>query len=56
MRDKISYLEAVNIIAKLEDYSKTLGSLNSFDRSLILAVLFEKDKTECLDDIIGLRI
>ena len=53
----ITYRRALNIIAKLEDFttSKQLVNLNSFDRSLILAILFNQDKGECLDDIIEIR-
>ena len=53
--DELNYDDAVEKIANLEKYANTSVKINSFDRSLILSVLFNKSKKQTLDDIIKLR-
>lgn len=53
----VSYGRALNCIAHLEKFTtaKKLVKLDAFDRSLILAIMFDMDKNECLDDIVERR-
>ena len=52
----VSYKKALEKIAKLEEYTPIVGKkLDSFDRSTLLAVIFDKDKDSTLDDILDVR-
>ena len=52
MVDKIDYKKAVERLANLEKFVVLDVNLNSFDRSLILCLLFDEDKEKTFDDIL----
>ena len=53
---KISYDKAVKDIAFLEDKAKLDAKLNTFDKSLILSVLFGVPKQKTMDDLVEERV
>jgi len=55
MTQTISYKEAVKRIANLEDYFTNGKKIDAFDRSSILATLFNVEKEKALAEIINIR-
>ncbi len=56
MSDEISYQAALEKVALLEDHTTLDVKLTPFDKSLLLAVLFDKDKKATMDDIVRVRL
>lgn len=56
MSEEISYQAALEKVALLEDHTALEVKLTPFDRSLLLAVLFDKDKKATMDDIVRVRL
>jgi hypothetical protein len=55
MKQTITYTEALEKIANLEDYAELDKKLNIFDRSLILSTLFHVNKHATIEDIAEIR-
>jgi hypothetical protein len=55
MKDSITYEEALPQIAHMERRTDVGKKLDSFDRSIILTLIFDVPKEQALDDIMELR-
>lgn len=56
MKDTVTYDEAVRALANLEKEAPEAGKkMSAFERSTVLAVLFDADKTETMDDLLDIR-